>query len=179
MKNLISFISGVIFSIGLIISGLIDPQKIVGFLDFFGDWDYDLALVMASAVLFNFLTFKFILKLKKPILTNYFFLPTKETIDFPLILGSILFGIGWGMIGLSPGPAIVNLIHGNTKIIMFFFVHGPFYDYIQTNLSKIKVVILDDLHRYLYGKILFFKVRFIKQFISGDFLCQTHQYLGD
>ena len=117
---LISFISGLIFSIGLTVSGMINPEKVIGFLDIFGRWDYALAFVMGGAVVFNIVSFK-ILKNKKPICAAQNFLPTKTKSDRNLILGAILFGIGWGISGFCPGPALVNLVTLSFESIIFFF----------------------------------------------------------
>lgn len=119
MKTIfISFISGLVFSIGLIISQMINPSKVRGFLNIFGDWDFTLALVMGGAVITNFITFKLILK-KSPLIGEKFYLPVKNTIDRRLVIGSSLFGIGWGLIGICPGPAIVNIATFQTPVLIF------------------------------------------------------------
>ncbi|WP_372656100.1 DUF6691 family protein [Halobacteriovorax sp.] len=116
--NLISLISGTLFSIGLILSGMTNPKKVIGFLDIFGEWDYSLAFVMVGAILVNFLVFKF-LKKEKPVCGNGFSLPTKSSLDWKLITGSALFGIGWGIVGICPGPGIVNLTSLSSEFIIF------------------------------------------------------------
>ncbi len=118
MSNLISLFAGVIFSIGLVISGMSDPQKVIGFLDIFGNWDYSLLFVMGGAVGVNFFTFKFLIK-REPICAPKHFLPTKENLDKNLIIGSALFGIGWGILGICPGPAIVNIVTLSPTILIF------------------------------------------------------------
>ena len=118
MGHLFALSAGLIFAIGLSISGMINPNKVIGFLDVFGRWDYSLAFVMAGAVVFNFFAFKY-LKNKKPICSNEHFLPTKTEIDKNLVLGSILFGTGWGLAGICPGPGIVNLVTLNPQIMLF------------------------------------------------------------
>jgi uncharacterized membrane protein YedE/YeeE len=115
---LFAFIAGLIFSIGLVISGMTNPQKVIGFLDLFGDWDYSLAFVMGGAVIFNFFSFRMIQK-GKPICANEFSLPTKKQLDKDLLVGSILFGIGWGLLGFCPGPAMVNLVSFNLSALVF------------------------------------------------------------
>ena len=119
MKNLVSLITGVIFAVGLVISGMTNPDKVVGFLDIFGDWDYSLAFVMGGAVSFNLIAFTKILKRKKPLLAEYFDLPGKNKIDRDLIVGSALFGIGWGLVGICPGPGIVNLVTFSSSAFIF------------------------------------------------------------
>ncbi len=118
MKLLISFSAGVIFSIGLIISGMINPERVKGFLDVFGQWDPALLGVMGGAVLFNLLSFTFLLR-RKPLLEKEHDLPQKKTVDRKLFLGTALFGIGWGLVGICPGPALVNLVNFSTEIMIF------------------------------------------------------------
>ena len=118
MSVIIGLISGVIFAMGLGVSGMINPQKVLGFLDIFGHWDYSLAFVMLGAVGFNFVSFK-VLQKQKPFCAPQHFLPTKTEIDIKLIVGSALFGIGWGLMGICPGPAIVNLVTLHPTILTF------------------------------------------------------------
>lgn len=116
--NIVSLFCGVLFAIGLTISGMIDPAKVRGFLDIFGNWDISLLFVMGGAVGLNFFTFKWAQK-RKPFLTGEHSLPTKTIIDRKLILGSALFGIGWGLVGICPGPGIVNLVRLDPEIFIF------------------------------------------------------------
>ncbi len=118
MKNLVSLTMGVLFSIGLSVSGMINPEKVIGFLDLFGIWDYSLAFVMGGAVGVNLVIFPVILK-KRPVFSKVFHLPTKEKLDLNLVLGSILFGIGWGLGGVCPGPGIVNLARLDIQSVVF------------------------------------------------------------
>lgn len=118
MKNIIGLLSGSVFGVGLVISGMTNPKKVEGFLDIFGDWDYSLVFVMGGAVITNLILFKFILN-KKPLFENAHNLPTKFEIDKKLITGSALFGIGWGLGGICPGPGIVNLITLNINALVF------------------------------------------------------------
>ena len=120
MKNkLISFISGLIFAVGLGLSGMIQPQKIINFLNIFGDWDYSLIFVMGSAVFISGISYLIIKKLKKPILSNAWNIPTNGSVDHKLIFGSALFGVGWGLSGFCPGPAVVSLVTLNKSSILF------------------------------------------------------------
>lgn len=119
MRLLISYLSGVFFSVGLVISGMTNPNKVIGFLDIFGKWDASLAFVMGGAVIFNLFTFYIIKKRKKPVFTENFNYPKAREIDSKLIIGSSLFGVGWGISGVCPGPAIVNLTLLNPSAITF------------------------------------------------------------
>jgi len=121
MKNLSAFITGSIFAIGLIISTMVNPKKVKGFLNAL-DWDPTLAFVMGSAVITNLTLFYFIFKRKKPMLDKEFHLPSKMLIDKRLIIGSVLFGAGWGLSGLCPGPALVNIVKLDPKIIVFILI---------------------------------------------------------
>ena len=119
MKSLfISFMSGIIFAVGLSLSGMTNPQKVKGFLDIFGNWDISLVFVMIGAIGFNFFSFKKITK-NKPLLAEAHSLPAKQNIDTSLIAGAVLFGVGWGLEGICPGPAIVNLATLDFSAIVF------------------------------------------------------------
>lgn len=109
MPNLVAFVAGLLFSAGLIFSGMINPAKVVGFLDLFGDWDPSLAFVMAGAVAVNFIGHRLVLRRARPFFADGFAIPTRKDIDRELIIGASLFGIGWGLVGLCPGPAIAAL----------------------------------------------------------------------
>ncbi len=119
MKNLIAFIVGLIFSLGLGISGMTKIQVVKGFLDVTGDWNPSLIGVMAGAISIHSILFFFIKKRSLPLLDNKFHLPTRKDIDGQLILGAALFGLGWGWAGICPGPAIVAMTSGNFNIILF------------------------------------------------------------
>lgn len=116
--NFFSFLAGFVFTIGLTVSGMINPEKVKGFLNILGEWDYSLAFVMGGAVVFNFIAFKLLIK-KKPIFANSHYLPTKLVVDRDLIIGAVLFGVGWGLVGICPGPAIVNLVTMDKDIFIF------------------------------------------------------------
>jgi len=104
-----SFACGTIFGIGLLISGMTQPTKVLGFLDIFGLWDPTLALVMAAALFVSGIGFALLRRQARPLLATEHLWPTRTDIDSPLVVGSILFGTGWGLSGLCPGPALVNL----------------------------------------------------------------------
>ncbi len=119
MKLLISYLVGVIFSIGLTVSGMVDPNRVIGFLDIFRDWDPALVFVMGGAAGLNLILFRFVLKRKNPIFAPSFSLPTSTTVDWRLIVGSALFGIGWGIGGICPGPGIANLFTLKAEVFAF------------------------------------------------------------
>jgi uncharacterized membrane protein YedE/YeeE len=122
-----SFFSGFLFAIGLGISGMMDSQKVQGFMDITGRWDPSLAMVMIGGIPVTFLCYSFIFKRKVPVYEKNFALPTNNKIDKNLILGAIVFGIGWGLGGLCPGPAISNL--GSLNPAIFLFVFSMFIGY--------------------------------------------------
>jgi len=114
-----SFVIGVIFGLGLRISEMINPARIIGFLDVTGRWDPTLLLVMAGALAVTLPGFALILRRRQPLLTRQFVLPTKSRPDAPLIIGAALFGIGWGLGGLCPGPALAGLVSGSPAVLLF------------------------------------------------------------
>ena len=118
-KTFIALVSGLLFGVGLGFSQMIDPEKVIGFLDLAGNWDPTLAFVMGGAVLVTLITFRFILKRPTPILNSKFHVPTRKDIDKPLLIGSALFGIGWGIGGYCPGPAVTSLVLGSLNPLLF------------------------------------------------------------
>ncbi len=119
MTILIGLLAGTLFGAGLFISGMMDPEKVIGFLDLFGNWDPSLMFVMGSALVVTVPAFKFILQRKKPFFNDAFTLPIKVNLDKPLIVGAAIFGIGWGLYGYCPGPAISSLASLNTAGFIF------------------------------------------------------------
>ena len=113
------FISGLLFGLGLTVSGMINPAKVIGFLDLAGNWDPSLALVMATALAVSLPGFRFILKRERPLFETKFFLPNRSDFDFPLVAGAALFGIGWGLAGFCPGPALAAATSLNTSVLLF------------------------------------------------------------
>lgn len=120
MKGLIALISGFLFAIGLGLSGMTQPHIVRGFLDVFGNWDWRLIGVMAGAISVHAITYRLILKRTSPILDSKFQLPTKKDIDYRLIFGALLFGLGWGWAGICPGPGLVATVSGKGEF--FYFV---------------------------------------------------------
>lgn len=119
MKLMIAFISGVLFGLGLIISGMANPSKVMSFLDITGLWDPSLAFVMLGATSVAFIGFYIAKRRKVTYLNLPIQLPIKNTLDKPLIIGSCLFGIGWGIAGICPGPGLVLLSIGKTEGFVF------------------------------------------------------------
>ncbi len=102
--------AGIMFGAGLALAGMLNPSKVVGFLDIFGAWDPSLGLVMAGGILVNATGHYFVMKHKKPVFEAKFDLPSSQIIDRPLLLGKVIFGIGWGLAGLCPGPVVASLL---------------------------------------------------------------------
>ena len=110
MKRVLpALISGVLFGVGLALAGMTQPSKVVGFLDFFGNWDPSLAFVMGGAIAVHFLLFRMVMKRASPLLDDAFRVPTRRDLTPQLIVGSGIFGIGWGLGGYCPGPGITSL----------------------------------------------------------------------
>jgi uncharacterized membrane protein YedE/YeeE len=119
-----ALISGLIFGAGLVISGMTQPSKVLGFLDVLGAWDPTLAFVMGGALAVSLPGFYFARGRTRPLFTAHFRWPTRSEIDAPLVGGAALFGLGWGLVGLCPGPAIVNLATFLPQIAVFIATMG-------------------------------------------------------
>lgn len=120
MKNgLATLVVGFVFAIGLGISGMTQPQKVVGFLDLFGNWDPSLIFVMLGGIVVHFVTYRLIRKLKSPLFSTDWNVPTKKEITPALVTGALLFGIGWGLGGFCPGPAVTSLASFEAKPFIF------------------------------------------------------------
>lgn len=109
MKQILSLVAGVIFGIGLTLSGMTDPSRVRGFLDLFGNWDPTLAFVMGGAIPVMAVAWLIQARMSKPAADKEFFLPGTTKLDGKLAIGAILFGVGWGLGGLCPGPGIASL----------------------------------------------------------------------
>ena len=119
MPAVAAAICGLMFGWGLLISGMIQPAKVLGFLDIFGDWDPSLAVVMAAALAVSAAGFALARRRERPLLEPQTFWPNKTDIDPPLMIGSGLFGAGWGLVGLCPGPALENLATLSPRVVVF------------------------------------------------------------
>jgi len=119
MTLLLAFVFGVIFAVGLGLAGMTHPSKVIGFLDITGHWDPTLAFVMGGAVVVGLLLFPRILRRQAPVLAARFVLPEKPHIDTPLLAGAAIFGVGWGLSGYCPGPAVVSLVTGAPPVLVF------------------------------------------------------------
>lgn len=111
MNRLSSLVCGLLFGAGLAASGMTDTAKVIGFLDVFGQWDPDLIFVMGSAVLTTVICFRFVLKRSGPIFGNAFSLPSNTVVNLRLLIGAVIFGIGWGLYGYCPGPAVAAIVY--------------------------------------------------------------------
>ena len=119
MKAWPALIAGILFGLGLTLSGMSDPAKVLGFLNIAGDWVPDLIFVMGGAVVVTLIFTPFVVKRARPLLADSFSLPTTKTLDKRLVSGAVLFGVGWGLSGYCPGPAVVSLLYGYESTIVF------------------------------------------------------------
>lgn len=119
MQIVMALMAGLIFGIGLIVSGMTNPAKVIGFLDLAGKWDPSLAFVMGGAILVGVLAFRFARKRERSFLGAAMRLPTATNIDRRLVMGSLTFGAGWGLAGYCPGPALASLASGGAKPVIF------------------------------------------------------------
>jgi uncharacterized membrane protein YedE/YeeE len=121
MSKIISLVSGIVFGVGLVISEMINPEKVLGFLDLFGNWDPSLAFVMIGALIVSSPLFHIIKNKEKPLFAEKFNYSNNKKVNNRLIVGSALFGAGWGLGGLCPGPAISSIALININSITFVF----------------------------------------------------------
>lgn len=119
MQIVMALIVGLIFGIGLLVSGMADPAKVLNFLDLAGSWDPSLAFVMGGAIAVGSIAFHFASGRKKSLLGDAMRLPTATQIDRRLVFGGLTFGVGWGLAGYCPGPALVSLVGGGEKPLIF------------------------------------------------------------
>jgi uncharacterized membrane protein YedE/YeeE len=139
MPALLAFLSGLIFAIGLGISGMTKPHKVIDFLDLFGDWDYSLLFVMVGAIAVSYFAFGWIRLRKAPLFAESFHIPNLTDIDARLIGGAAIFGVGWGIGGFCPGPGLVSLASFNAKPIVFsiaMVIGIGFFRMIEGSLSS-------------------------------------------
>jgi uncharacterized protein len=123
MSILVQFVIGLIFGLGLIASGMSNPAKVLNFLDVggipAGTWDASLAFVMAGAIAVTFIGFNRVLKLTRPVFAESFYVPRRNDIDARIVVGPAIFGIGWGLAGFCPGPALTALGFGSASAFIF------------------------------------------------------------
>jgi uncharacterized protein len=119
MEKLIALISGVLFGAGVTISGMVNPMKVLNFFDVAGAWDATLIFVMGAGLLVTLLGYQIIFRRKAPLFAPSFTLPTSQDIDAKLLGGAALFGLGWGLSGFCPGPAVASLVFGRIESITF------------------------------------------------------------
>jgi len=128
--NLVALLSGIIFGLGLAISQMLNPNKVLNFLDITGNWDPSLAFVMVGAIGVGILSFRFILKRPAPLFADAFHVSLKSHVDKPLVIGSAIFGIGWGMTGYCPGPAFASLgLFSMEAVIMVIAIYAGFFSH--------------------------------------------------
>ena len=141
MRVIASLVCGLVFGAGLLISGMVQPTKVLGFLDIFGAWDPSLAVVMAAALAVSAPGFMLANGRTRPLLATKSFWPTRHDIDRPLVVGSALFGVGWGLVGLCPGPALESLATLSPGIFVFVAAMAggmALYDFWQNPQPKIR-----------------------------------------
>lgn len=112
-------LAGVLFGVGLVISGMTDPLKVLGFLDLAGHWDPTLAFVMCGGLLVTLPGFWLVRRRTSPVFEQKFYLPTAKNLDTRLLVGAASFGIGWGIAGFCPGPAIASLVRFDPGVLVF------------------------------------------------------------
>lgn len=112
-------LSGLLFGLGLVVSGMVDPARVIGFLDITGEWDPSLAFVMGSALLPSSLAYAWRRGRERPLGADAFHVPDNRLVDAPLLAGAALFGVGWGLVGFCPGPALAALITLQGPVVLF------------------------------------------------------------
>lgn len=118
-RNLSALLAGLVFGLGLTFSEMVNPAKVLAFLDILGNWDPSLAFVMGAALLVTAIGYRIVWRAERPLFATQFQVPGNRSIDTRLAIGAVLFGIGWGLVGLCPGPAISALTFGGTPVFVF------------------------------------------------------------
>lgn len=139
MTILMAWVAGMVFGIGLLLSGMTNPAKVIGFLDITGQWDPSLMFVMMGAIPVTFIGYQWAKRCEVGLLGQPFQWPTSTILDKPLVLGAMLFGLGWGAAGFCPGPAIASIAAGNESAITF-------------TISMIAGMGLFEVYQYLTSK---------------------------
>jgi uncharacterized protein len=118
-RNFSALVAGLVFGLGLTVSEMVNPAKVLAFLDLFGGWDPSLAFVMGAALLVTAIGYRLVWSRPAPVFAERFQVPGNRTLDTRLAVGAVLFGIGWGLVGLCPGPAIAAITTGGTQALAF------------------------------------------------------------
>jgi hypothetical protein len=118
-RHIVAFVSGLLFAIGLGIAGMTDPARVLAFLDITGEWNPNLALVMGGGIAVMLPVHRLLLGRKAPLFDAKFHWPTRSDVDRPLVLGAVLFGLGWGIAGVCPGPALTNVASLEPGMLLF------------------------------------------------------------
>ncbi len=142
--GLVSFLTGIVFALGLGISGMTQPSKVIGFLDFAGAWDASLAFVMIGAICVYFVAFRITRKMRSPVMAAQFSIPRKSDLDARLIIGAAIFGAGWGLGGFCPGPAITSLASGALPVFAFVASMGAgiyLYNFVQDFVAARETIV--------------------------------------
>ncbi len=137
MKEIAAFIAGLQFSLGLILSGMTNPENVIGFLDITGNWNPALAFVLMSAVVVTGIGYRLVWKRSQPMYEATFSVPTNRVLDKRLIIGSGIFGIGWGLVGLCPGPALASVFTENGVKALIFIAAMVGGVLLQRNLTTL------------------------------------------
>lgn len=124
-NNITAALVGFIFALGLGISGMTDPQKVLSFLDIFGNWDASLAFVMVGAISVHFIFYRLVKNWKTPVFSKEWHIPKNQNLSRNLVLGAIIFGIGWGLAGYCPGPGLTSIATLEARPLLF--VAGMFF----------------------------------------------------
>ena len=118
-RNIAALIASLVFGLGLVISQMVNPAKVIAFLDIFGNWDPSLAFVMGAGLLVTAIGYRLTWRADKPVFAEKFHVPGNRKVDTKLAVGAVLFGLGWGLVGICPGPAITALTFGGTPLYVF------------------------------------------------------------
>jgi uncharacterized protein len=119
MDKLSVFVSGLLFGAGVTISGMVNPMKVLNFMDIAGPWDASLIFVMGAGLIVTMIGYRLVFRRGTPMFADKFRLPTLKTLDTKLIVGAALFGLGWGLSGFCPGPAVASVVFGQSESVMF------------------------------------------------------------
>lgn len=118
-RHLVALLAGLVFGLGLVISQMVNPAKVIAFLDLFGNWDPSLAFVMGAALIVTAIGYRLVWRRPRPVLAERFQVPGNRKLDARLAIGALLFGLGWGLVGLCPGPAIAAITIGGVEALGF------------------------------------------------------------